>query len=247
MWDIWQNTLMHMHYVCEYGHMFFSERLYTFVHLYENNYWCVYMRDFYCIKWSNILLQNGHCGPVFYCVAYKCIWLSYKCIYIKVHLMRLMHLCRHYQAPCSSLSLIIIPPSLPLFLCAKHPPPFLPLERVSLSNSTDAHTWRDRMRHYLTQTDAHTWHRGFLRMSMRIRSWPPTHDDAHTHAPLYKSQLATFTPCTCDYHCSEWCKTPYIGIPVQELWLKQPPVYSQPPFRRLSEGRAGESGETKKA
>lgn len=99
MWDIWQNTLMHMHYVCEYGHMFFSERLYTFVHLYENNYWCVYMRDFYCIKWSNILLQNGHCGPVFYCVAYKCIWLSYKCIYIKVHLMRLMHLCRHYQAP----------------------------------------------------------------------------------------------------------------------------------------------------
>lgn len=59
--------------------------------------------------------------------------------------MRLMHLCRHSQAPCSSLSLIIItiiiiPPSLPLFLPPIHSPPFLPLERVSLSNSTDAHT-----------------------------------------------------------------------------------------------------------
>lgn len=56
----------------------------------------------------DIFLQNGHCGPVFYCVAYKCIWLSYKCIYIKVHLLRLMKLCHHIRAPRSSLVIIII-------------------------------------------------------------------------------------------------------------------------------------------
>lgn len=48
------------------------------------------------------------------------------------------------------------------------------------------------------------------------------------------------------YQHSVWCKTPYIGIPAQELLLKQPAIYSQPPFRRLREGRAGERGETKK-
>lgn len=56
--------------------------------------------------------------------------------------MRLMHSCR--QAPCSSVSLIVIvvitAPSLPLFLPPIDSPPFLPPERVSLSNSTDAHT-----------------------------------------------------------------------------------------------------------
>lgn len=56
----------------------------------------------------DIFLQNGHCRPVFYCVAYKCIWLSYKCIYIKVHLMRLMKLCHHTGAPRSPLVIIII-------------------------------------------------------------------------------------------------------------------------------------------
>lgn len=45
---------------------------------------------------------------------------------------------------------------------------------------------------------------------------------------------------------SAWCKTPYIGIPAQVLWLKQPPIYSQPLFWRIREGRAGERGETKK-
>lgn len=119
-----KKLLMHMHYVCGYRHMFFSERLYTFVHLYETVLGLyISERDFYCIRWNifytSYWLQNGHCGPVFYCVAYKCIWLSYKCIYIKVHLMQLMQLCRHSQAPRSSLGLIIntiIPLSLPLLL-----------------------------------------------------------------------------------------------------------------------------------
>lgn len=91
--------------------MFFSERLYTFVHLYVTVLVCTKQKRFLLHKMDYILdifLQNGHCGPVFYCDAYKCIWLSYKCIYIKVHLMRLMKLCRHIRAPRSSLVIIII-------------------------------------------------------------------------------------------------------------------------------------------
>lgn len=117
---------------------------------------------------------------------------------LKVHLMRLMHPCRHTRAPLflpqppppARRVIITIPPSQPL--PPIHSPPFLPLERVSLSNSTDAHTWRDRMRHYLTQTDAHTWHWGFfppppapprVRMGTLACTWPPTYDDdVRTHA-----------------------------------------------------------------
>lgn len=149
---------------------------------------------------------------MFYCVAYKCIWLSYKCIYIKVHLMQPMHLWRHSQAPCSSLSLviiiiIIIPPSLPLRSPSLRSPPFLPLERVSLSNSTDAHTWRDRMRHCLTQTDAHSWRREVLVFFFACacaRSLPPTYDDIRTHIvvgifpPRNSLQITVAHLCTCD-------------------------------------------------
>lgn len=179
--------------------------------------------------------------------------------------MRLMHLCRHSQAP------LFLPrphhhrhhhPTIPasLSLPPIHSPPFLPLERVSLSNSTDAHTWRDRMRHYLTQTDAHTWHRGFFACwdahTHTHTVQPPTYDDAHTHIivgiwphhhPSLQITVAHIHSMYLQlYQRSVWCKTPYIGIPAQERWLKQPPVYSQPPFRRIREGRAGERGETKK-
>lgn len=170
--------------------------------------------------------------------------------------MQLMHLWCHSQAPCSSLSLIIIlaiPPSLPLFLSLPYTPPFLPLERVSLSNSTDAHTWRDRMRHYLTQTDARSWHWGFC-VRMCTHSWPPTCDDVRTHThnsrhmPPFHHQSLQITVAHVHsvylrlHQHSVWCKTPYIGIPAQELWLKQPPVYSRPPFRKIREGRAEERG-----
>lgn len=144
-----------MHYVCGYRHMFFSERLYTFVHLYVTVPGLYRKRERFLLHKMDyildIFLQNGHCGPVFYCVAYKCIWLSYKCIYIKVHLMRLMKLCHHIRAPRSSLVIIIIiiigiiiiiittvPAS--SLSPSPHSLPFLPLELLSLSNSTDAHT-----------------------------------------------------------------------------------------------------------
>lgn len=167
--------------------------------------------------------------------------------------MQPMHLWRHSQAPCSSLSLviiiiIIIPPSLPLRSPSLRSPPFLPLERVSLSNSTDAHTWRDRMRHCLTQTDAHSWRRevlGFfcLRMCTQLAShlWWYTHTHSSRHMPPHKLFTNHSSPLVYLWlhHSSTWCKTPYIGIPVWELGLKQPPVYSQPPFRKIREGRAG--------
>lgn len=65
--------------------------------------------------------------------------------------MRLIELCRHVRAPRSSLVIIIIISIISRILtvvpasslacslpaCA---PPFLPLELLSLSNSTDAHT-----------------------------------------------------------------------------------------------------------
>lgn len=133
------------------------------------------------------LLQNGHCGPVFYCVAYKCIWLSYKCIYIKVHLMRLMHLCRHSQAPCSSLSLsliiIIIPPSLPLFLSLPYTLlHFFPWSEfrsaTALTHTHDETEW-DTIWLRLT----HTLGIEFFcaRMCTQAHSWPPTYDDVRTH------------------------------------------------------------------
>lgn len=46
----------------------------------------------------------------------------------------------------------------------------------------------------------------------------------------------TFTECTCHSIGAQWCKAPYIGIPV----MRQPPIYSQPPFKRSSMGRAVE-------
>lgn len=123
----------------------FLEGLYIFVHLYE--YISLYISEIFLLfKMDYIhddILKNGHCGSVFSCVAEKCIWLSNKCIYIKVHLKRLDLFVSSLPVHLLLLllpTLIIIPSSLPpsSLLPPSLSPPFLPLELAPLSNSTDA-------------------------------------------------------------------------------------------------------------
>lgn len=148
-----------MHYVPGCRHMLFFLKDCTHLYICMKKFYGLYIRERFLLKeMENIyeknylyFLQNEHCEAVFYCDAYKCIWLSYKCIYNKVHLT-LMHSCRHS-------SIIIITITI-IFSSSSHlpsSPAFLPPERVSLSNSSDAHAWRDGMRRSLTQTDAHAW------------------------------------------------------------------------------------------
>lgn len=181
--------------------------------------------------------------------------------------MRLMHSCRHSQAPCSSLSLIIItiiiiPPSLPLFLSLPYTLlHFFPWSEfrsaTALTHTHDETEW-DTIWLRLTHTlgievfacaCAHKHTVGLPLMMM----YAHTHNSRHMPPPsLYHHRSLQITVAHIHsvylwlHQCSTWCKTPYIGIPAQELWLKQPPVYSQPPFRKIREGRAGERGETKK-
>lgn len=145
--------------------------------------------------------------------------------------MRLMHLCRHSQAPCSSLSLIIIaiiiiPPSLPLLLSLPYTLlHFFPWSEfrsaTALTHTHDETEWDTiwvRLTHTLgievfacehVHTDTHRR--------------PPTCDDARTHIivgiwpPHHPSLQITVAHIHSEYlrlhQRSPWCKTPYIGIP----------------------------------
>lgn len=214
----------------------------------------------------DIFLQNGHCGPVFYCVAYKCIWLSYKCIYIKVHLMRLMELCRHVRAPRSSLvisiSIIIrilaaVPASslAPSLRALLHFFPWSYFRSATALTHTHDETEWDTIWLRLTHTlgiEGFFFFSPCVRMCTKLAShfgWCTyTHNSRHMPPPPPPPPPPLFTNHSCPLvylrlcHSSVWCKTPYIGIPVWALWVKQPPVYSQPPFRKIREGRDGEGG-----
>lgn len=118
-----------MHYVCGYkAYVLFREVVHicTFV---WNCSWSVYTRKRFLLHKIeyilNILLNCrmdivDQCSIVLLISVFDCHTNAF---ILKVHLMRLMHLCRHIRAPCSSLSLLLlliiittIPPSLPLFL-----------------------------------------------------------------------------------------------------------------------------------
>lgn len=204
-------------------------------------------------------LQNGHCGPVFYCVAYKCIWLSYKCIYIKVHLMRLMKLCHHIWAPGSSLVIIIIiigiivtVPASSLHALFHFFPWSYFRSATALTHTHDETEW-DTI--WLTLT--HTLGiEGFFffpacacaQLDSHFGWCTYTHNSRHMPPPPQQPPPQLFTNHSCPLVYLQrclwvWRKTPYIGIPVWEHRLKQPPVYPQPPFRKIIEGRGGEGEE----
>lgn len=88
------------HMVCTYKREIFTERNGKNIYIKKPNYLH--------------FLRTGHCEAEFSCDADKCIWLSYKCIYNKVHLT-LMRLCRH-----SSITIIFSSSHLPSLL------PFFP-------------------------------------------------------------------------------------------------------------------------
>lgn len=211
----------------------------THLYICMNSYWSVNIRKRFLspqMKYIENMLHsaNGHCGPVFYCDAYKCIWLSYKCIYIKVHLMLLMYLCRHSQDPCSSLILRITvpPPSHPLLR-------FCPWSEfrsaTALTHTHDETEWDTiwvRLTHLLgiealacTQSpptyddDAHN--------SRHNETPPPSHQQHHNQPPL-QITLAHI-------------RLMYLRLPDSIYRHSCSECYSQPPVRRSGEGRAGES------
>lgn len=164
------------------------------IHIYINIYICMYIykrERFLLPKMEYILnilqLQNGHCGPVFFCDAYKCIWLSYKCIYNKVHLMLLMYLCRHSQAPCSSAASSSPPPS-----SSSYHPCLLPSHPYTLSSISSP--WSEfRSATALTHTHDETeWDTIWLRLThilgiqlfFSLFSPACEHMQARTHLPL---------------------------------------------------------------
>lgn len=134
-------------------HMVFFQRGCT--HLYicmKNCSWLVHMRKRFLLQKIEYILDIlvncrmdivDQCSIVLLTSVFDCHTNAF---ILKVHLMRLMHPCRHTRAPLflpqppppARRVIITIPPSQPL--PPIHSPPFLPLERVSLSNSTDAHT-----------------------------------------------------------------------------------------------------------
>lgn len=100
---------MHMHYVrgCKaYVVVFFPERLYTFVYLYEKkSSWSVHIRKRFLLEKIEYILDIrvncrmdivDQCSIVLLISVFDCHTNAF---ILKVHLMRLMHQCRHTQAP----------------------------------------------------------------------------------------------------------------------------------------------------
>ena len=150
----------------------------------------------------DILPKNGHCGSVFSCVAHKCIWLSNKCIYIKVHLKLSLSLSHPLSVitvslPRSSYLSIIIIPSL-----SCHP------SSVSSPGAMSAQQqhWRTHMtRQYETRSDS-DWR---TPSTARLRS-------LHTQASHLSRRACTRTHVRTIawWRTTQPCSTPHIPIPL---------------------------------
>lgn len=181
--------------------------------------------------------------------------------------MRLMKLCHHIWAPRSSFVIIIII-SISISIIITVPASSLSSSLHALfyffpwsyfrSATALTHTHDETEWDTIWLTLTHTLGiEGFFFLLAHVHSctashfgWCTyTHNSRHIPPPPPPPQppppqLFTNHSCPLVYlqlcHSSVWCKTPYIGIPVWELRVKQPPVYSQPPFRKIREGRGGD-------